>query len=44
MLSAVVPDVLDAGVPFYGTPAARELRKNIKTPLLIHLAGSNVAR
>jgi carboxymethylenebutenolidase len=38
MLAAVTPDVLDAGVPFYGTPAARELRKNIKAPLLIHLA------
>jgi carboxymethylenebutenolidase len=38
MLAAVIPDVLDAGVPFYGTPAARELRKNIKAPLLIHLA------
>jgi carboxymethylenebutenolidase len=38
MLAAVVPDTLDAGVPFYGTPAAREIRKNIKAPLLIHLA------
>ena len=38
MLAAVVPDTLDAGVPFYGTPAAKELRKNIKSPLLIQLA------
>ncbi|MBN8645789.1 MAG: dienelactone hydrolase family protein [Planctomycetes bacterium] len=38
LLAATVPDVLDAGVPFYGTPAARELRKNIKGPLLIQLA------
>lgn len=38
MLAATLPDVLDAGVPFYGTPAAKELRKNIKAPLLIQLA------
>ncbi|MCC7374545.1 MAG: dienelactone hydrolase family protein [Verrucomicrobiales bacterium] len=38
MLAAAVPDVLNAGVPFYGTPAAKELRKNIKAPLLIQLA------
>jgi carboxymethylenebutenolidase len=38
LLAATLPDTLDAGVPFYGTPAARELRKNIKAPLLIQLA------
>jgi carboxymethylenebutenolidase len=38
MLAAAIPDTLDAGVPFYGTPAAEEIRKNIKAPLLIHLA------
>ncbi|MBM3823068.1 MAG: dienelactone hydrolase family protein [Verrucomicrobia bacterium] len=38
MLAAVVPDTLHAGVPFYGTPAAREVRKHIKAPLLIQLA------
>jgi carboxymethylenebutenolidase len=38
MLAAVIPDQLNAGVPFYGTPAAKELRKNIKCPLLIQLA------
>ncbi len=38
MLAAAIPDVLDAGVPFYGTPAAKELRKNIKGPLMIQLA------
>jgi len=38
MLAAVIPDTLDAGVPFYGTPAAKELRGNIKAPLLIQLA------
>lgn len=38
MLAAAVPDTLNAGVPFYGTPAAKEIRKNIKAPLLIQLA------
>lgn len=38
MLAATIPETLDAGVPFYGTPAASELRKNIKAPLLIQLA------
>ncbi|MGR5062417.1 dienelactone hydrolase family protein [Photobacterium sp. DNB22_13_2] len=39
MLAAVIPNQLDAGVPFYGTPAAQDLRKNVKGPLLIHFAG-----
>ena len=38
MLAAAAPDVVNAGVPFYGTPAAKEIRKNIKAPLLIQLA------
>ena len=38
MLAAVIPESLDAGVPFYGTPAAQEIRGNIKGPLLIQLA------
>lgn len=38
MLAATIPDLLDAGVPFYGTPAAKELRKNVKGPLLVQLA------
>ncbi len=38
MLAAAAPDTLNAGVPFYGTPAAKEIRKNIKAPLLIQLA------
>ena len=38
MLAATIPDILDAGVPFYGTPAKQELRKNIKAPLLIQFA------
>jgi carboxymethylenebutenolidase len=39
MLAATLGDVLNAGVPFYGTPAAKELRKNIKANMLIQLAG-----
>lgn len=39
MLAATVPGLLDAGVPFYGTPAAEEIRDRIRGPLLIHLAG-----
>lgn len=38
MLAATIPDKLDAGVPFYGTPAAERLRNNVKGPLLIHFA------
>ncbi len=38
MLAAAIPDQLNAGVPFYGTPAAKEIRKDIKAPLLIQLA------
>jgi len=38
MLAATVPDTLNAGVPFYGTPAKVELRKQIKAPLLVQLA------
>jgi carboxymethylenebutenolidase len=37
MLAARAPEVINAGVPFYGTPAAKELRKNIKSPLMIQL-------
>ena len=39
MLAATIPESLDAGVPFYGTPAAKEIRGNIRAPLLIQLAG-----
>ncbi|TLU66362.1 dienelactone hydrolase family protein [Thalassotalea litorea] len=38
MLAATMGEDLNAGVPFYGTPAARELRKNITAPLQIQLA------
>ncbi|MBA6355044.1 MULTISPECIES: dienelactone hydrolase family protein [unclassified Colwellia] len=37
-LAAVESDLIIAGVPFYGTPAKKELRKNIKASLLIQLA------
>ncbi|PRO68386.1 dienelactone hydrolase family protein [Alteromonas gracilis] len=37
-LAASIPDKVDAAVPFYGTPAAPELTKNVKGPLLIHFA------
>ena len=36
-LAAVEPKLLTAGVPFYGTPAKQELRKNITASLLIQL-------
>ncbi len=36
-LAAIDSQLLSAGVPFYGTPAIKELRKNIKTPLMIQL-------
>lgn len=39
MLAAVMPDKLDAGVPFYGTPAEESIRNQVKGPLLLHFAG-----
>ena len=36
-LAAVDSNLLSAGVPFYGTPANANLRKNIKAPLMIQL-------
>jgi carboxymethylenebutenolidase len=36
-LAAVDSDLLAAGVPFYGTPAPKALRNNIKAPLLVQL-------
>jgi carboxymethylenebutenolidase len=36
-LAAIESNLIDAGVPFYGTPATKELRKNIKSPLMIQL-------
>ncbi len=35
MLAASMPDELDAGVPFYGSPAAEELRAKMKGPLML---------
>ncbi|MDB1124723.1 dienelactone hydrolase family protein [Vibrio algarum] len=35
MLAASIPEKLDAGVPFYGTPAAESIRDNVKGPLLL---------
>lgn len=39
LLAATVPDVLDAGVVFYGSPPAESLRENVKGPLMLHFAG-----
>ncbi|MGJ8693492.1 MAG: dienelactone hydrolase family protein [Thalassotalea sp.] len=36
-LAAIDSTLIDAGVPFYGTPAKKALRKNIKAPLIIQL-------
>lgn len=36
-LAAVEPNLLSAGVPFYGTPASETLQKNIEAPLLVQL-------
>lgn len=35
MLAASLPDVINAAVPFYGTPPAAELIANIKSPLML---------
>lgn len=39
VIAASIPDELDAGVPFYGTPAVEKLRANVKGPLMLHFAG-----
>ncbi len=39
MLAAAVPDVINAAVPFYGTPAKDNIVRNIKGPLMMHYAG-----
>lgn len=39
MLAATMPDQLDAGVPFYGTPAAQELRARVRGPLMLQFGG-----
>jgi len=35
MLAASIPNELDAGVPFYGSPATLELRDQVRGPLLL---------
>jgi carboxymethylenebutenolidase len=39
MLAASMPGELDAGVPYYGTPAAEALRPNVRGPLMLHFGG-----
>lgn len=39
MLAASIPDDLNAGVPFYGTPAATEIRAKVKAPMQLHFGG-----
>ena len=36
MLAASIPDELNAGVPYYGSPAAEALRPNVRGPLMLH--------
>lgn len=38
MLAASIPDQLDAGVPFYGSPPSEEIWRNVHGPLLVQLA------
>jgi carboxymethylenebutenolidase len=39
MLAATMPDELHAAVPFYGTPAAEELRSRVRGPLMLQFGG-----
>ena len=38
MLAATATDLIDAAVPFYGTPAKGDLVKNVKAPLMLQFA------
>ena len=38
MLAASISDLLNAGVAYYGSPAAEELRANVKGPLMLQFA------
>ncbi len=38
MLAATLPQVIDAAVPFYGTPAKEPVVRNIKGPLMLQFA------
>ena len=37
-LAASLPDVIDAAVPFYGTPARNDIVGNVKGPVMVQLA------
>lgn len=41
MLAAVMPGELNAGVPFYGSPAAEELRANVQGPLMLQFGSDD---
>lgn len=41
MLAATLGDDLNAGVPFYGTPAEKSIRPNITAPLVIQFASED---
>lgn len=41
MLAATLGGDLNAGVPFYGTPAEKSLRKKIKAPLVLQFASED---
>ncbi|MBU2863482.1 dienelactone hydrolase family protein [Reinekea forsetii] len=36
MLAATLPETLDAGVPYYGTPAAESIRDQVQSPMQFH--------
>jgi carboxymethylenebutenolidase len=38
MLAAAAPELIDAAVPFYGTPAKGDLVENVKSPIMIQFA------
>ena len=38
LLAAVAPELINAAVPFYGTPASAELMGNVRAPLLLQFA------
>lgn len=38
MLAATAPELINAAVPFYGTPAKGDLVKNVKAPIMIQFA------
>lgn len=38
MLAARIPDQLNAGVPFYGTPPSEDVRDQVQAPLLLQFA------